>query len=252
MSELADKYGVDVGSNGGMQDAYEHPAPVIDTDAAMGFLMRLVRCKGAMMHTDTIVGDLCEQEAHLLTMYRADAIVNATGLGAQEIAFDKGTYSLRGALLRVVNDGSDFAKLESSVIVAADAGADGKYMDIAFIVPRSDNTLVLGSIEQAHEMDLDLTPDSPVIKAMRKRCEDLVPVLKNARLDPRYPLAQGLRPYRNSQIRVKRERRKRLDGYSRIIHCYGHGGAGWSLAFGTSKACLALVEEVVQHGSARL
>ncbi|BAE61146.1 unnamed protein product [Aspergillus oryzae RIB40] len=251
--ELAGKYGVDVSSNGGMKDAYEHPAPVIDTDVAMAFLMRLVRSKGARMQTDNIVGNLRDQESHLLRMYGADAIVNATGLGAREIASDLGVHSLRGGILRVINDGSEFPKIESSIIVAADEDAEGKYIDIAFIVPRSDNILVLGSIEQAHEMDLDLTPDSPVIKAMRKRCEDLVPVLKNARLDPQYPFAQGLRPYRNSKIRVEREGRKTLGGQdSRIIHCYGHGGAGWSLAFGTSKACMELVEGVVRKPSSRL
>lgn len=74
-------------------------------------------------------------------------------------------------------------------------------------------------------MNLDLTIDMPMTKAMRKRCEDLVPALKNARLDSRYPIAQGLRPYRNSRIRVERER-KGMDGCSRIVHCYGHGGAG--------------------------
>ncbi|OGM39170.1 D-amino acid oxidase [Aspergillus bombycis] len=251
--ELAGKYGVDVSSNGGMKDAYEHPAPVIDTDVAMAFLMRLVRSKGARMYTDSIVGDLRDQESHLLTTYRADAIVNASGLGAREIASDPRAHSLRGGILRVVNDGSDFPKIESSIIVAADEDADGKYIDIAFIVPRSDDTLVLGSIEQAHEMNLDLTPNSPVIQRMRKRCEDLVPVLKNARLDPQYPFAQGLRPYRNSQIRIEREGRKTLAGQdSRIIHCYGHGGAGWSLAFGTSKACLEVVEEVVRKHTSRL
>jgi hypothetical protein len=82
---------------------------------------------------------------------------------------------------------------------------------------------------------------------MRQRCEDLLPVLKNARLDPVYPLAQGLRPYRNPRVRLESERRKTCNGSeSRIVHCYGHGGAGWSLAFGSSKECVRLVEESVR------
>jgi len=130
VKELSDKHGVDVSSNGRMKDAYEHPSPVIDTDPAMGFLMRLVRSKGARMYTGAIVGDLCAQETHLLRMYRADAIVNATSLGAREITSDTETYSLRGTLLRVINDGSEFAKIENSIVVAADAGADGKLLTL--------------------------------------------------------------------------------------------------------------------------
>ncbi|KAF7585830.1 hypothetical protein BBP40_010052 [Aspergillus hancockii] len=244
--DLAGKYGVNVDAHGGLKDAYEHFAPVVDTDVAMGFLMRLVRSKGAKMYTDVIVGDLLAQEANLLRLYRADAIVNATGL-AREMAADEGVYPLRGAVLRVINDGSSFPQIKSSMIVAAETKADGTYEDIAFIVPRNDNILVLGSIEQPHRAELNLTPDSPEIKEMRKRCEDLLPVLKNARLDTQYPLAQGLRPYRNSRIRLEHERRKMWEGTeSRIVHCYGHGGAGWSLAFGSSKECVRLVEETVR------
>ncbi|KAJ5887626.1 hypothetical protein N7495_007667 [Penicillium taxi] len=245
--DLVKKYDVNVNAHGGLQDAYEHLAPVIDTDRAMAFLMRHVRSKGAEMYTDTIIGDLLHHEAHILRAYGADAIVNATGM-ACETAADDGVYPLRGAVLRVINDGSDFPQIRSSLIVTAETKADGTYEDIAFIVPRNDNILVLGSIEQPHRAKLDLTPNSEEVRAMRKRCEDLLPMLKNARLDPEYPLAQGLRPYRNSKIRLESEKRKRLDRReSQIVHCYGHGGAGWSLAFGSSKECVKLVEKTVQR-----
>ncbi|KAK5994271.1 D-aspartate oxidase [Cladobotryum mycophilum] len=244
--DLMEKYGVNVEAHRGLKDAYEHLAPVIDTDVAMSFLMRLVKTKGAILHTGTVVGDLLQHEPHLLRVYNADAIVNATGM-ARETAADDDVYPLRGAVLRVINDGSSFPRIESSFIVTAETKADGTYEDIAFIVPRNDNILVLGSIEQPHKSQLDLTPDSPEIKEMRRRCEDLLPILKNAKLDPEYPLAQGLRPYRDSRIRLERENRKTLDKReSRVVHCYGHGGAGWSLAFGTSNECVRLVEEVIQ------
>ncbi|KAJ5274069.1 hypothetical protein N7478_009194 [Penicillium angulare] len=248
--DLARKYGVNTSAFGGLKDAYEHLAPVIDTDMAMSFLMRLVRVKGASFYTDTIVGNLIDQEAHLLRIYQADAIVNATGM-AGELASDKEVYPLRGGVLRVINDGSDFPKIESSLIVAADRKDDGTYGDVAFVVPRSDNILILGSIEQAHEWDLDLKIDSPIIQKMRERCEELVPALKQARLDPRYPLAQGLRPYRNSRIRVEREGHAKNGHQSRIVHCYGHGGAGWSLAFGSSRECVRLIEETIERTKGR-
>lgn len=83
---------------------------------------------------------------------------------------------------------------------------------------------------------------------MRARCEAFLPDLKKARVDPDYPLAQGLRPFREENVRVERELR-RLDGAtrpSRIVHSYGQGGAGWSLSFGCASNVLALVEEALQ------
>ncbi|KAL4966137.1 FAD-dependent oxidoreductase [Aspergillus stella-maris] len=244
-THLFEKRGANCDAHRGLKDAYEHLAPVVDTDVAMGFLMKLVQDKGADFHTEAIKGILLGQENCLLQYYSADAIVDATGLGAREVAKDDETYPLRGAVLRVINDGSSFPKVTTSLIVTAETNEDGTYEDIAFIVPRNDNILVLGSIEQPHENDLDLTPESPAIKEMRRRCEDLLPCLKNAKLDPEYPIAQGLRPYRNSRIRLERENGGTREGKeSRIVHCYGHGGAGWSLAFGTSRACVEIVEEI--------
>lgn len=65
-THLFDKYGVNIASHGGLVDAYEHLAPVIDTDVAMAFLMRLVKSKGARLETDTIHGNILLQEEHLL------------------------------------------------------------------------------------------------------------------------------------------------------------------------------------------
>jgi D-amino-acid oxidase len=76
---------------------------------------------------------------------------------------------------------------------------------------------------------------------MRERCEKFLPGLENAVLDPVYPFAQGLRPFRAKNVRVERELRRP----SRIIHSYGQGGAGWSLSFGCAEDVLKLVEEAL-------
>lgn len=94
---------------------------------------------------------------------------------------------------------------------------------------------------------MSLTLETPIIQRMRERCENFLPSLKNAALDPVYPLAQGLRPFRAQNVRVERELRKS----SRIIHSYGQGGAGWSLSFGCAEDVLKLVEvsffEIYDH-----
>ena len=244
-THLFQKYGVNPDSHGGLQDAYEHQAPVVDTDVAMAFLMELAQSKGAMLHTATIQGDVLEQEAHLLETYGANAIVNATGVMAREVATDDAVYCLRGGLLRLINDGTLFPKVNNAMLVSSETKFDGDFHDMAFIVPRNDNTLLLGSILHQDTWELNLTPDCAEILEMRGRCEDLLPALKNARVDPVFPLAQGRRPMRRSHVRVEREQRRT----SQIVHSYGHGGAGWSLAFGSARETLRLVEEVLSRNS---
>ncbi|KAI9769895.1 MAG: hypothetical protein M1839_003561 [Geoglossum umbratile] len=237
---------LDIDPNYGVVDAYEHLAPVIDTDQAMTWLMGLVQAKGARLLTETIDRDLFHCEDELRSRFRADVIVNASGLASYDVAGDKTSYPIRGGLIRVINDGVDFPKINDALAIPADSihGSD----EIVFIVPRNDNILLIGGISEANEWQLDLTLESPIIKRMRARCEAFMPELKNARLDPDYPLAQGLRPFRTKNVRVERELRQRegSNGPSRIIHSYGHGGAGWSLSFGCAGDVLGLVDEALR------
>ncbi|SLM35352.1 fad dependent oxidoreductase protein [Lasallia pustulata] len=232
----------------GAVDAYQHLAPIIDTDQSMRWLTRLVEQKGANLITRTIHGDLFSQESALRAEYNVDVIINATGLAGTELAGDSSCYPIRGAIIRVINDGTDFPKVNHALTVSADAAHD-----FVFIVPRNDDILVMGGIAQPHEAELSLTLESPVIKRMRARCEAFLPGLKHARLDSEYPLAQGLRPFRQRNVRVERELRLRravevgatVTVPSRIVHTYGQGGAGWSLAFGCAADVAALVKEAL-------
>ena len=228
----------------GAVDAYELLAPVIDTDRAMAWLMDLVQRKGARLVTRTIQGVLLEQEQALRAEYAADVIVNATGIAGTELAGDDSCYPIRGALLRFINDGSDFPVLEEALSISADVANE-----IVFLVPRNDKILIVGGITEAHNGALDYTLDTPIIQRMRDRAAAFLPQLRHARLDPEYPLSQGLRPFRQRNVRVERELRpvvgESIVKHSRIVHSYGHGGAGWSLAFGCAADVLALIEEAL-------
>lgn len=236
----------------GAIDAYEHLAPVIDTDRSMEWLTVLVEQKGAKLVTETIVGDLFDQEPSLRAKYKADVIINATGLAGTELAGDPSCYPIRGGLLRVINDGSDFSKLDHALTITADAFHNSN--EIVFIVPRNDSILLIGGFTEPNEHQLSLTVESPIVKRMRARCEAFLPDLKKARLDPEYPLAQGLRPFRQRNVRVERELRPRESPAtgnagsvpSRIVHTYGQGGSGWSLSFGCAGDVVVLVEEALQ------
>jgi len=155
---LIQKQGID--PRYGAVDAYEHLAPIIDTDRAMEWLVVLVQSKGAKFVTETIHGDLYDQEVELRERFGADVIINATGLSGSELAGDRTCFPLRGALIRIINDGTDFPKVESSLAITADAAHDN---EIVFIVLRKDNILLLGGIAQPYELNLDLKLDSPEI-----------------------------------------------------------------------------------------
>lgn len=123
--------------------------------------------------------------------------------------------------------------------------------------------LILGGLAQPREWELNLTLDSPEIRRMRERCNNLcgyiipyvnyaftilcsVSGLEYADYDPEAPLVQGLRPLRENNVRVELEQRAhtRTGGLSRIIHTYGHGGSGFSLSFGCASDVLRLVEQL--------
>ncbi|KAJ7636183.1 FAD dependent oxidoreductase [Roridomyces roridus] len=244
-AKLAEERGVNPKYEGGIMDGYELSVPVIDTDQAMHWLTNLVLAKGATMTTRTIETDLLLVEQDLRNEFHADAIVNATGLYGGALSGDDSCSPLRGALLRVVNDGTAFPKVNAALSISADVSEDN---EIIFIVPRTDNILLIGGIAQDNQWDLDLTLDTPVVQRMRERANEFLPGLKNAKLDPAYPLAQGLRPARSKNVRVERELR-RVDESSepsRIVHCYGHGGSGWSLSFGCAADVIDLLDEAIE------
>ncbi|KAF9487870.1 nucleotide-binding domain-containing protein [Pleurotus eryngii] len=233
-----------VNQEAGVVDSYRHLAPVIDTDHYMTWLRYIVSKKGARLVTAKISGDLLAQEDRLLAKYNATAIINCTGLSGYETAADKTVLPLRGALIRVINDGKKFPKVTEALCVSHDDTHGDEAEDIVFIVPRNDRTLILGGLAQPHVHTLDLTINSPEIVRMRERCNAFVPGLENAELDPD-PFVQGLRPFRDDNVRVEREQRLRPDGsISHIIHSYGQGGSGFTLSFGCAADVVGLLEEL--------
>ncbi|GJE92682.1 FAD dependent oxidoreductase [Phanerochaete sordida] len=233
-----------VSQEAGVVDAYKHTTPVVDTDAYMVWLRSVVEAKSGKFVTHHIQGDLLEQEDALLRVFGADYIIDATGLGAFEAAGDRTVYPLRGALIRIVNDGTKFPKVNEALVVAHDYAKRDDDGGIVFIVPRNDKILILGGIAQANEGKLDLTVDSPEMKRMRDRCNRFVPGLELAEVDPVSPVVQGLRPVRGENVRVERELRKKADGsLSKIVHSYGQGGSGFTLSFGCAGDVVDLIKE---------
>jgi D-amino-acid oxidase len=219
---LADANGIDPAF--GVVDAYAHLAPMIDTDRYMGWLMRQVEDAGVRITQRRIEGRLSDQEQSLRAEFDADAIVNCTGLGAMQTR-PAAMYPLRGALVRVINDGSRMPKIDEAHCIPHPEGSTAQ--DMVFIVPRGETMLVLGGLTEEDEWSLDIgLHNHQPVRDMYRRCLDFMPVLEHGRLDPDEPVRVGLRPVGKGNVCLERE------AGTRIVHNYGHGGSGFSFSWG--------------------
>ncbi len=177
-----------------MRDAYRHLAPMVDTDLYMRWLMNEVRTAGCLIVERRLGGLLRDHAEGLAREFAVDAIVNCTGLGAAVLAGDA-MFPVRGALVRVRNDGRRMPRITEAHCVSNHGPSEKR--DFIFIVPRGDDTLVLGGLAEPDlwELNIGLHNYEP-IRAMHRRCVDFLPVLKDAEVDAAEPVRVGLRPVR--------------------------------------------------------
>jgi D-amino-acid oxidase len=225
----------------GLCDAYTHLAPMVDTDVYMRWLEAEVRKAGCRVIARKLDGLLRAQAELLLRQYHVDAIVNCTGLGAGELAGEL-VYPLRGALIRVRNDGRRFPRITQAHCVSHD-GPTGEHGFI-FIVPRGDDMLVLGGLAEPDVWGLDIgLHNYEPIRSMYQRCIEFMPILKDAEIDAAEPVRAGLRPVRPKNVRLETE------VGTRIVHNYGHGGSGVTLSWGCALEVVERVEELLSPKS---
>lgn len=231
--ELIDKHGVNRAT--GVVDAYSYLAPTIDTDWYLAWLARQAQTAGVTVVRRSIRGPLADQEDRLLDEHGAELLVNCSGLGARELACDSSIEPHRGALLRLVNDGTRMSRITAAHAVANDTNTENQ--DMVFIVPRGPSRLLLGGLVEPGEYDtsLDLSNYPPLVEMM-ERCMDFLPALRGAHLDAVDPVRVGLRPFREGGIRLE------IQPGTRTVHNYGHGGAGVTLSWGCADEVADLAE----------
>ncbi|MGI5459699.1 FAD-dependent oxidoreductase [Streptomyces sp. CA-249302] len=185
--------------------------PLVDMAAHLPWLRERLLAAGGMVEERT-VADFAE--------VGAPVVVNCTGLAARSLVPDPGVRPVRGQLVVVENPGIR-TWLTST-------GADG---EMAYFFPQP-GRLILGGT--AVEDDWSLEPDPVVAGAIVRRCAALRPEIAGARvLEHRV----GLRPARDA-VRLEREG---LAGGRVLVHNYGHGGAGVTVAWGCAEEAAGLV-----------
>jgi D-amino-acid oxidase len=141
----------------------------------------------------------------------APVVVNAAGLAAGSLCGDAAVYPARGQVVLVANPGLDVSVRD-----------EGDPAGITYVHPRSRDVVLGGTYETGR---WDTTPDPGTREDILRRCRALVPALAGA---PVLGEKVGLRPARHGGPRVEVEQR----GSGRIVHAYGHGGAGMTLSWG--------------------
>lgn len=141
----------------------------------------------------------------------ADLVINCSGIGARLFGNDRTVAPVRGQVLHVEQFGLDRWWLDSEAPT--------------YVVPRS-RDIVVGGTEESGEWSR--TPDPATARAILERAARLVPELAHAKVI-RHKV--GLRPVRPT-VRVER--------VGDVIHCYGHGGAGVTLSWGTAQEVVSL------------
>jgi D-amino-acid oxidase len=191
---------------------YRFAAPVADMSVHLPWLVRRLEALGGSLSIEAL-GELDE------ALGRAPVVVNCAGLGARELAGDGSLVAVRG-----------------QVVYVDPAGVDEWFLDqsdperLVYVVPRGRDVVLGGT---AQEGDEERTPDAATAEAIRARCAAAVPALAGARV---LGGAVGLRPARPS-VRLEAEPL----GGGAVVHCYGHGGAGVTLAWGCAEEVGRLV-----------
>ncbi|KAB8319426.1 FAD-binding oxidoreductase [Tolypothrix campylonemoides VB511288] len=221
----------------GLLDAYSHLAPMIDMDVYMGWLLKEVQQADGQVLTRKISGNLKDEEEKLKKDFGVDVIVNCAALGAIELT-NEDMYPLRGAWIRVYNDGKTIPRITNAHWLSHDESSDE---DMIYIVPKGDNILLLGGLVEPNKWDLNIDLENyEPIRDMLRRCVEFMPALKDAQIDSNQPVRVGLRPFRRQNVRLEREQ------HTSIIHNYGHGGAGVTLSWGCAMDVVEIAKELVR------
>ncbi len=160
------------------------------------------------------------REVSALEELSGDVVVNCTGLGARELCGDDELVGVLGQTL-IVAPGT----LRTDTFI----GDERDHAAIFYSIPRR-REIVLGGCRTELPGVRDVPePDAALREAILARCREAGykpgPVIRER---------CGLRPVR-PRVRLERE--------GRVVHNYGHGGAGYTLSWGCAEEALRLAEE---------
>lgn len=198
--------------------------PRMDVPLYMPWLLARLHSLGVQMHPHIFQ---TFQEIH--PAYTL--VVNCTGLGAQALTGDA-VYPIRGQVISVRKpDG-----LAPEIIYANYVNNE---MATTYIIPRSRDCLLGGTYQYRNG---DVTVDLAIAEQILARCAVFNPAFAQPEV---LQHKVGLRPGRQA-VRLEQER---FASGRVIIHNYGHGSVGHTLAWGCAAEVVKLASAAVAGGS---
>jgi D-amino-acid oxidase len=227
----------------GYLHAYLFHPPVVDSPNLLQYMLRqLEENIDVDVHTNHFLSstdELCEYARSL----DCTNVINCTGLGSRTICSDDQLDGARGILSHYDRTNCPrVASVESSntkdAVILVDEGPWGSDTMPAYLIPRGDTIVVGGSCLAGDD-------ETGIRTEERERLQ-----LNAQRLGidttKKQPVGEwtGFRPVR-SFIRCEvDEALMSKHSLAKVIHNYGHGGAGWTLAVGAAKHAVDLLETV--------
>jgi len=145
-----------------------------------------------------------------------DLVVNCTGIGARQLTGDTTLRALLGQTVLVAPGEVDLGRMY---------GDERNLREMLYVIPRR-TEVVIGGCALPFDGDVVPPPDPALRRAILERAR--AAGFRHGRV---LRDAVGLRPAR-PEVRVER--------VGRVIHHYGHGGAGYTLARGSAADVAAL------------
>lgn len=195
---------------GGCAFAWRYRTFFVDATVFLPWLVRRFEANGGVLvrrHFENLdeVADLPHAVAF-----------NCAGLSARELCGDQDLIPIKGQIV-LVDPQPD---MDWSI------KADGFY-----VYPRAHDTVLGGTAEWHAEDEIVEHGAADAILRANKR---ILPDLKPEHVRRTYA---GLRPYRTGSVRVELDESRRTP----IVHNYGHGGAGFTLCWGSARLALDLI-----------
>ena len=199
--------------------------PVVTTSIYLAWLREECERLGVLFVSATL-----DSMAAVENLMRSspDVVVVAAGLqSAALLKDDEESYPIRGQVVRLANPGIAEWTLD-----------DDNPQGVTYIVPRRDDVVCggsteVGSWERAYDPELEA--------AILRRVRALAPALEG---QPILSRAVGLRPGRPS-VRLEE-----VSGHPwPVVACYGHGGAGITLSWGSAEEVTSIIEGIGSGGA---
>eukprot|EP01125_Pyxidicula_operculata_P010319 TRINITY_DN3401_c0_g3_i1.p1 TRINITY_DN3401_c0_g3~~TRINITY_DN3401_c0_g3_i1.p1 ORF type:complete len:365 (+),score=58.85 TRINITY_DN3401_c0_g3_i1:1293-2387(+) len=223
--------------------SYTYTAPIIQTTKYLDYLTSKLINRGINIEKYEIksIEDVFDKYP------QTNVLINTLGLGSSTILRSNNKqdslYPIRGILVRIPAQSQFMNKAIS---------ADNYPGGMAYVISRPDCCVLGGTYEENNTND---RASDEEVSALVKRCVDIVPQLGSVEkvMSEIKEVWVGFRPGRKDGVRLEMDQIQILHQNKAhklpLIHCYGHGGSGWTTHWGCANEVSQLCLDAIRSPS---